>query len=157
MLTTQVNSIGDYCGVTTGQPLPPNYLLQQQQLHHMQKPSTSVSYLSDNKISTIDEDEENMMEYRALIHSQDHSPYAGNISSIVLVNTAGIGQLDTADNSVLLALHNFNEDTNNTFDNQEIIRGGQVSGGIGTFHGHHDELVNEPERLIKYGQQRPFS
>jgi hypothetical protein len=157
ILTTQVNSLRDYCGVITGYQIPTNYLLQQQQLHHLQNSTTSLSYVRHSQIPTIIEDEENMIESTSLIISQDqdHSPYAGNIPSIVLANASGIGHLDTADNSVLLALNNFNQDPNDVLENEEIITSGHMSGGIGTFHHHSDELVNEPERLTKYGEQRP--
>jgi hypothetical protein len=157
MLTTQVNSLRDYCGVTTGQTLPTNYLLQQQQLHHIQNFSTSTSYLHHNQIPTIIEDDENNIQSTFLINPQDHSPYAGNIPSIIIMNASGIGQLDTADNSALLALNNFNQNTIDPLDIQDLIKNGQMSGGIGTFHDHNDELVNEPERLMIYGEQRPFS
>jgi hypothetical protein len=157
MLTTQVNSLADYCGVITGHPIPSNYLVQQQQLHHIQNSSASISNLRQNQIRTMIEDEENTIESSSLINSSDHSPYAGNIPSVVLVNASGIGQLDTADNSVLLALNNFNQNTTDQLDNQDIIRSGKMSGGIGTFHGHNDELVNEPEKLIIYGEQRPVA
>jgi hypothetical protein len=158
MLTTQVNSLRDYCGVTTGQTLPTNYLLQQQQLHHIQNFSTLTSYLHHNQIPTIIEDDENNIQSTSLINPQDHSPYAGNIPSIIIMNASGIGQLDTADNSVLLALNNFNQDTINRIDSEVLITSGQITGGISTFHGGNhddsDELVNEPERLIMYGKQR---
>ncbi|CAF0925533.1 unnamed protein product [Adineta steineri] len=150
MLTTQVNSLRDYCGVTTGQVMTTNYLLQQQQLHHSQNSPGTVSYLQRNHISTIMEDDESKMESSSLINPLDQTPYAGYIPSNVLTNTSGIGQLDAADNSVLLALSNFNQDYN-----ENVITRGQMSGGIGTFHDHNDELINEPERLIMYGEHRP--
>jgi hypothetical protein len=153
MLTTQVNSLRDYCGVTTDNPRPSNYLLQQQQLHHMQNSTTTMNYLHHNQISTIFENNENMIESISGINLHDHSIYAGYIPTIVLFNESGIGQLDTADNSVLLALNNFNQDT----INQNFVTRGEMSSGIGTFHDYNDELVNETERLIIYGEQRPLS
>ncbi len=148
MLTTQVNSLRDYCGVTIGNPLPSNYLLQQQQLHHIQNSSKPLSYLHHNQIPIIFENDEHMIESISEINPHDHSVYAGYIPSIVLINESGIGQLDTADNSALSALNNFNQD---------LITRGEMSSGIGTFHDHNDELINETERLIIYGEQRPLS
>jgi hypothetical protein len=155
MLTTQVNSLRDYCGVTTGQSLPTNYLMQQQQLHRLQNSPTTISYLGTNQIPTIIEDDESIAESTSFIHPLDRTPYAGHITSTLLSNGSGIGQLDSADNSVLLALNNFNQSTINASEDQEIITRGQMSAGIGTFHGRNDELVNEPGRLTIYGDQRP--
>jgi hypothetical protein len=156
MFTTQVDSSRDYCGDITGQVIPTNYLLQQQQqLHHKQYSPESISYLRHNQIPTIRENEEFLIESTSLINPQDQSPYAGHTPSTELTNASGIGQLDTADNSVLLALNNFNQDR---IDNEVLITSGQITGGISTFHGgnhdDNDELVNEPERLIMYGKQR---
>ena len=159
ILTTQVNSLRDYCGVTTGIPLTTNYLLQQQQQqqpYHSTYSPTSMSYLRRNQITTIAEDDESAIETSLFI---DPSPYAGHIASTVLAGASGIGQLDAASNSVLSAMDNFQEVTLETPDLDDIITRGCVSAGIGTFHGHiyeHDgDLVNEPERLIMYGHQRP--
>jgi hypothetical protein len=144
MLTTQVNSLRDYCGVTSGHPLSTNYLTQQQQLHHIQNSPASVTFLRHHQIPPIAEDEENTVESDSLINP---SPYAGNIPLNVVGNTSGIGQLDAADNSALLVINNFNHDS---------ITSGQLSSGIGTFPGHNDELVEEPSRLIIYDAQRPL-
>jgi hypothetical protein len=148
MLTTQVHSLRDYCGVITTQSQFTNYLTQQQQLHHVQNSPSAVTYPCHQQISTIVEDEENIIESGSLLNSRDHSLYAGNISSNASGNASGIGQLDAADNSVLLAINNFNQDS---------ITSGQLSSGIGTFHSQNDELVNEPSRLNIYGAQRPHS
>ncbi|CAF1089496.1 unnamed protein product [Adineta ricciae] len=160
MLTTQVNSLRDYCGVTTGNPLPAQYLYQQQQLHDLQRRSPiSVSHLRHTHIATISEEDESMIESTSLMASVDRTPYVGHTSLTMAVNASGIGQLDAADNSVLLALNNFNQPVK--VDNDTAITGGQLSGGIGTFHGQHldhdDDLINEPERLIMYGDQRPIA
>ena len=109
MLTTQVNSLRDYCGVTTGHPLSSNYLLQQQQLHDLRNSPIAISYLHHNQIPTILENDESIIESISLMTSLDHSPYAGYIPSTIVTNESGIGQLNTADNSVLLALNNFNQ------------------------------------------------
>ena len=146
MGSTHVNSLGDYCGAVTGQSMPTNYLSQQQQLQH--SPISGTYFGHHHQISPIIEDEENVVESTSLLNPRDPSPYAGNISSNALGNASGIGQLDAADGSARLALNNFNEDT---------IASGQLSGGIGIFHGHNDELINEPERLAIYGEQRPLS
>lgn len=155
IFTTQVNSLRDYCGVTTGIPLTTNYLLQQQQPYHSAYSPTSMSYLRHNQITTIAEDDETAVETSLFI---DPSPYVGHIVSTVLADASGIGQLDAASHSVLSAVDNFQEASLETPDLDDIITRGCVSAGIGTFHGHiyeHDgELVNEPERLIMYGHQR---
>jgi len=143
MFTTQVDSSRDYCG----EVIPTNYLFQQQQQYSPE----SISYLRHNQIPKIREDEEFFIESTALINPQDRSPYVGHTPSTELTNASGIGQLDTADNSVLLALNNFNQDR---IDDEVLITSGQITGGISTFHGDNDELVNEPERLIMYGKQR---
>jgi hypothetical protein len=147
MFTTQVDSSRDYCG----EVIPTNYLFQQHS-------PESISYLRHNQIPKIREDEEFFIESTALINPQDRSPYVGHTPSTELTNASGIGQLDTADNSVLLALNNFNQDTINRIDSEVLITSGQITGGISTFHGGNhddsDELVNEPERLIMYGKQR---
>jgi hypothetical protein len=148
MLTTQVNSLRDYCGVTTNLPLSSNYLTQQQELHYMQNSPTTITYLHHQKISAIPEDEENIVESVSLLNPPDHARYAGNIPTNTLPNASGIGQLDTADNSALSTINNIN---------QEPMTSGQLSSGIGTFHGPSDELVSEPSRLIIYGAQRPLS
>ncbi|CAF0817792.1 unnamed protein product [Rotaria sp. Silwood1] len=160
MLTTQVNSLRDYCGVITGHPLPSNYAIQQQQLHDLQHSPGPRSNLRHNQVSTIIEEDESMVESTSLIPTMYRTPYVGHTSSIISANASGIGQLETADNSVLLALNNFNSlSTNNIIDNDNLIARGQMSAGIGTFHGHihdnDDDLINEPERLIIYGAQRP--
>ena len=154
MLTTQVNSLRDYCGVTTGIPLTTNYLLQQQQFHH--SPS-AMSYLYPNRISTIAEEDELILETSTLINPFDPTPYAGRTVSAVLPETSGIGQLESADNSVLSALNNFRPPTPNPFDHG--LARGHMRGGIGLFHSRmgdpSDDLVEEPERLSIYGEQRP--
>jgi hypothetical protein len=153
ILTTQVNSLRDYCGVTTGLPLTTNYLLQHQQQQPHHSPS-SLAYYGQHQITTITEVDESAMETSSLI---DPSPYAGHTESEVLANASGIGQLDSADHSVLLALNNFYDSTNTHFD--DGMTRGHMSAGIGTFHGHlyerDEELINEPDRLIIYGEQRP--
>ncbi|CAF0809478.1 unnamed protein product [Rotaria sordida] len=160
MLTTQVNSLRDYCGVTTGHPLPSNYAIQQQQLRDLRYSPGPMSNLRHNQVSTIIEEDESIVESTSLITVMYRTPYVGHTSTIVSSNASGIGQLDTADNSVLLALNNFNPlSTNNIIDNDNLIARGQMSAGIGTFHGHihdaDDDLINEPERLTIYGAQRP--
>lgn len=160
MLTTQVNSLRDYCGVTTGNPLGPEYLYQQQQLHDLQRRSPmSVSHLRHTHITSISEEDESMIESTSLMASVDRTPYVGHTSLAVASNASGIGRLDAADNSVLLALNNFNQPV--TAENDTTITSGQLSGGIGTFHGQHqehdDDLINEPDRLIMYGEQRPIA
>jgi hypothetical protein len=161
-LTTQVNSLRDYCGVTTGHPLPSNYLYQQQQqFHDLRHSPIPGSYLRQHQITTINEEDESIMESTSLMNSLDRTPYAGHTLSTMPTNASGIGQLDAADNSVLLALNNFNQPliNNNAIENDHLITRGQMSAGIGTFHGHiqdhDDDLINEPERLTIYGQQRP--
>jgi hypothetical protein len=157
ILTTQVNSLRDYCGVTTGHPLPSNYLFQQQQLHDLRHSPMPTSHLRQNRITTISEEDESMVESTSLMTSLDRIPYVGHTSSTVPANASGIGRLNTADNSVLLALNNFNQPLIN--DNGNLLAQGQMSAGIGTFHGyihdHDDDLIIEPERLIIYGEQRP--
>ncbi len=161
MLTTQVNSLRDYCGVTTGHPLSSNYLYQQQQQFHDSGYSPmTISYLRQNQITTITEDDESNVESASLMAALDRIPYVGHTSSTIAANASGIGQLTAADNSVLLALNNFNSPLSNRPNiNQNFIARGEMSAGIGTFHGHmddhEDDLINEPERLIMYGQQRP--
>jgi hypothetical protein len=160
MLTTQVNSLRDYCGVTTGHPLQSNYLYQQQQFYDLRNSPVSMSHLRHNQITTITEEDESMMESSSLMTALDPTPYVGHTSSAVSVNASGIGRLNAADNSVLSALNNFNQpSTNSAIDNENSIARGQMSAGIGTFHGnmhdHDDDLVTEPERLTIYGEQRP--
>jgi hypothetical protein len=157
ILTTQVNSLRDYCGVTTGHPLSSNYLYQQQQqFHDLRHSPMTISYLHQNRITTISEEDESIVESTSL----DQTPYVGHASSAIVTNTSGIGKLNAADNSVLLALNNFNSSLRNQrMNNENFIARGEMSAGIGTFHGHmddpDDDLINEPERLIMYGQQRP--
>ncbi|CAF4923251.1 unnamed protein product, partial [Rotaria socialis] len=55
MLTTQVNSLRDYCGMTTGNLIPTNYLLQQQQFHNLQQSNSSVLYIHNNQMPIINE------------------------------------------------------------------------------------------------------
>lgn len=156
MLTTQVNSLRDYCGALTGHAVSANYLSQQQQLQHIQNSTLSIAYIRQHQIPTIAEDEEHMFESTMLMDPRRSSPYVGDISSDFVGNASGIGQLDAADGSVLAVINNLDAD---------CVVSGQLSGGIGTFHDHHhhqhqqqqDDLVNEPERLIIYGGQRPFS
>lgn len=150
MLTTHVNSLRDYCGVITGQAVSANYLAQQQQLQHTQNPTMSVAYIRHHPIPTIMEDEENIAESTSLMNPRYISPYAGDILSNTTGDASGIGRLHAADGSVLTVINNLNP---------ESVISGALSSGIGTFHDHHqhDDLVNEPERLTIYGEQRPFS
>ncbi|CAF4598715.1 unnamed protein product [Rotaria sp. Silwood1] len=152
MLTVQVNSLRDYCGVTTAHLMPSNYLLQQQQLHNLQNSTSSISCMHHNQMPTIIDDEESIIESTLLNNSQDYSPYTGYIPSTVSTNGSGIGQLDTANNSALLALNNFNQDIINISVDENITMRGHMIGGIGTFHDrshdHNDELINESQRLI---------
>jgi hypothetical protein len=156
MLTTQVNSLRDYCGVTTGHPLPSNYL-SQQQFHDFNRSPSTMSHLRHNQITSILEEDESIVESTSLMASIDRTPYVGHPVSIVSANASGIGRLDAADNSVLLALNNFNQSS--PIDNRNLIARGQMSAGIGTFHSnvhhHNDDLIDEPERLTIYGEQRP--
>jgi hypothetical protein len=165
ILTTQVNSLRDYCGVITGHPLPTNYFYQQhyqqqQQLHDSRHSPVPMSYVHQNQITTILEEDESIVESASLMNALDRTPYVGHTLSTVSANASGIGQLDAADNSVLLALNNFNQTvTNNGIENENLIARGEMSAGIGIFHGsipeHEDDLINEPERLIIYGEPRP--
>lgn len=153
MLTTQVNSLRDYCGALTGHAVSANYLAQQQQLQHIQHSTLSIAYLRQQQIPTIAEDDEHLFESANLLDPRQASPYVGDISSDVAGNASGIGRLNAADGSVLDVINNFQP---------EPAVSGQLSGGIGIFHNRHhhhqqDDLVNEPERLIIYGGQRPFS
>ncbi|CAF2124029.1 unnamed protein product [Rotaria magnacalcarata] len=160
MLTTQVNSLRDYCGVTAGNPHPSDYAFQQQQLHHLQNSPGPISYIRPNQITTIIEEDEANGEPTTMINGMDRTPYVGHTLSSVPANASGIGQLDAADNSVLLALENFNEPTsgNIVIDNDILIARGQMSAGIGTFRDYirdiDDDLIDEPERLIIYGDRR---
>jgi len=160
MLTTQVNSLRDYCGVTTGHPLSSNYLYQQQQFHDLRNSPVPMSHLHHKQITTITEEDESNMESTLLMTSLDPTPYVGHPSSTISANASGIGRLNAADNSVLSALNNFNQSsTNNAIDNENSIARGQMSAGIGTFHGHmqdhDDDLITETARLTIYGEQRP--
>jgi hypothetical protein len=162
MLTTQVNSLRDYCGVTTGHPLTDNYLLDQQQFHDLRYSPAPRSYLGRHQITTINEDDELMIESTNLLGTMDGTPYVGHTSSAVLSNASGIGRLDAADNSALSALENFErQPVHSMFDGANLLTRGQLSAGIGTFHGHmheqhdDDDLIDEPERLAIYGEQRP--
>jgi hypothetical protein len=157
MLTTQVNSLRDYCGVTTGHPLPSNYLFQQQQYHHDVRYSpASISHLRQNQITTISEEDESMVESTSLMATMDRIPYVGHTTSAISANASGVGRLDIADNSALLALNNFHQ---TSLENDYLIARGQMSAGIGLFHGHRhdhdDDLIVEPSRLTIYGEQRP--
>jgi hypothetical protein len=158
MLTTQVNSLRDYCGVITGHPNAPNYLYQQQQQHHhdVQYSPALVSQLRQNQITTITEEDESMVESASLMTGLDRTPYVGHTTSAVSANASGVGRLDIAASSALSALNNFDEFLP---ENENLLARGQMSAGIGTFHGHRhghdDDLINEPERLTIYGEQRP--
>ncbi|CAF4574533.1 unnamed protein product, partial [Rotaria magnacalcarata] len=71
---------------------------------------------------------------------------AGYIASTVLANGSGIGQLDTAANSALTTLNNFNQDTVTIIDDENLRMEGHMIGGIGTFHDRRlGELINECE------------
>ena len=160
MFNTQVNSLRDYCGVTMGIPLTTNYLLQQQQQQQQQQfhhSPSAMSHLYPNRISTIAEEDELILETSTLINPFDQTAYAGHIVSAVLVETSGIGQLESADNSALSALNNFQPPTPNPFEHG--LARGHMRGGIGLFHSGlgapSDDLVDEPERLTIYGEQRP--
>lgn len=144
-LTTQVDSLRDYCGVTTGHTVPINYVSEQH------SPETRT-YFQHSAIPTIVEDDESMVESAAFLKPSDQTPYAGYISTNVITNTSGIGQLDAADNSVLLALQNFNPDSDETM----TTTAGQMAGGFGLFHHHNDEFLDEPDKLTMYGEQRPL-
>ena len=128
MLTTQVNSLRDYCGViTVQQPVPLT-----------DNSPISVACLDTHRKSFIDE-------LNFVSRHRDHSPYAGDLQSDIEMNTAGVGQLDSADNSILTALDNFQEIS--------LTTEGQLTSGIGIFHSQQDDLVDEPHRLIIYGEQ----
>ena len=150
MLTTQVNSLRDYCGVTTGQTIPANYLIQQQ-LHQTQHSPGVMSYIHPHShMLPIMEDDESLIESTALLCPTNPTPYVGHTSAVLLANASGIGQLDAANSSALVALNNFNHD-----QNCDAAMDGQMTSGIGTFHDQVDELISEPERLTIYGAQRP--
>ena len=158
ILTTQVNSLRDYCGVITTHPNQPNYLYRQQQQHHhdVQYSPASISQLRHNQITTISEEDESMVESSSLMTALDRTPYVGHTTSAISANASGVGRLDIAANSALSALNNFDESSP---ENENLIARGEMSAGIGTFHGHRhdydDDLINEPERLAIYGEQRP--
>jgi hypothetical protein len=139
-----MNTLRDYCGVTTGPIMSTNYYLQQQQLHLLQQSPASISYIHQSRVPTINEDDESIMDSTSITNRQDRTPYAGYLASTILSNTSGIGQLNAADNSVLSSLNNFNQDTRDMIDNEDLIARGQMTGGIGTFHDrsryNNDEL-----------------
>lgn len=159
ILTTQVNSLRDYCGVIAGHPGQGNYLYQQQQqFRDLRYSSGPTSHMHPHRITTITEDDESLIESSALIGAADQTPYAGFTASAIVGNASGIGRLDSADNSVLLALNNFDSQPNQHISEHFNIMGrGQLSAGIGIFQGNGDgdDLINEPERLTIYGEQRP--
>lgn len=161
MLTTQVNSLRDYCGVTSGHPLPHSYSYQQQRsFHDLRRSPMLIPHIGQIPITIITEEDESIIESTSLMGAIDRTPYAGHTSSTVAANASGIGRLNAADNSVLLALANFQRTSGDDPINiGNFIARGQMSGGIGTFHGHtddrDDDLIDEPERLTIYGEQRP--
>ena len=168
ILTTQVNSLRDYCGVITGHPINPNYLFQQhgshqEQLHDLRYSPAPNVYLRPNRITTISEEDEAVLESTSLMQNELTAiPYVGHTSSTVVTNASGIGNLNHANSSALAALNNFTEQNDRQSIETEILMArGQMSGGIGIFQGgmheQEDELIDEPERLIMYGQQRPPS
>ena len=162
ILTTQVNSLRDYCGVTSGHALPIN-LYDQQLYYDARQSPLPGAYLNPNRITTITEEDESILDSTSLITSLHRTPYAGHTSLTIPANASGIGRLGLASNSVMLALSNFNQPVSeNQLEEEEIVvTQGQMSGGIGTFRGNfHDQdegLIDEPERLIMYGQQRPIN
>jgi hypothetical protein len=164
-LTTQVNSLRDYCGVITGHPLAAHYFVQQQQqeqLHDLRYSPVPISHLRPYHISTIAEEDEMNTESASLMGVIDQTPYAGFTGSRVLADASGIGRLDAANNSALFALNNFNRPpTNQPIEIHEAVAHGQMSAGIGLFHGHtieqDDDLIDERARLTIYGEQRPAS
>ena len=143
IITTQMNSLKDYCGVTTGPPLRTAHLTFHPQDHAQYSPST-MSRLHHQPVTTIFEDDESLVEV-------EPTPYAGYITSAIFTDASGVGQLDRADHSIQSALTNFQEN-----DASVDVRG-QLSGGIGTFHTHlyerAEDGVQEPERLIIDGQR----
>lgn len=167
MLTTQVNSLRDYCGVITSHPGPhASYLYQQQHQQHYHDARYSPAPMLHTRlhpITTIAEDDEATITSISGDAATSRTPYAGFMATEVLGNASGIGLLEAADNSVLLALNNFNLHPSSSVIDLEhsIATRGQMSGGIGLFHGQNqdddddDDLVNEPERLIIYGEPRP--
>lgn len=161
MLTTQVNSLRDYCGVTSGHPLSASYSYQQQRLFHdLHHSPMLIPQVGHIPITTITEEDESIIESASLIGPFDRLPYVGHTSSAVAANASGIGRLNAADNSVLLALQNFHRSSyDDPINGANYFARGQMSGGIGTFHGHSDDqdddLIDEPERLTIYGEQRP--
>jgi hypothetical protein len=169
ILTTQVNSLRDYCGVITGHPMPPNYLYhhqqqqQQQGFHDLRYSPAPMSQLRANQINTIIEEDEAMIEAASLMTGLNRTPYAGYTASTVISNASGIGQLDTANNSALSALDNFQQRSlGQCSENINLRPRGQMTAGIGLFHGDvanddgNDDLIDEPDRLIIYGEQRPM-
>ena len=164
ILGRRISNLRDYCGVTTGHLVSTKYLLKQrqrqrQQFSDMQDSTSSMVSIGLNDISTIIKDDESIMESISIINPQVHLPDGESISSSLLASTSGINQLDTANNSVLLALNNFNQDTVDTFHSNNLIPQGFMIGGIGTFHDRiydlNDDVINEPERMIVYGEKRP--
>lgn len=145
MLTTQVNSLRDYCGLTSGHYVPTNNLIQQQ-LYNLQHSRPSVVYVNYNQLSTIAEEGESMIESTPVINIPNRSPYAGFIASTRVVDGFNIGQLDKADNSAVGILNNATSNETNTTDDENILARGLMIGGIGTFHDHyHNEHMNESE------------
>lgn len=165
IITTQVNSLRDYCGVITGHPLPTNYLYQhqqQQQLHDLRYSPAPNYHVRPHVISTISEEDETLGESTSLMASLTQVPYVGLTATAVAGNTSGIGQLGAASSSALAALDSLKADSDQDISNdQNVGATGQMSGGIGIFqgrlHDHDDDLINEPSKLTIYGEQRPTS
>lgn len=160
MLTTQVSSLRDYCGVTTGHFVSKNYLLQQQHVHCLQYSPSAVMHIRYHELPTVMEDEQSQAESKSLTNHAHVSSYVGYIPSEVSRNGSIAGQLDENMHSVQLALNDFIADRVDIADEQGFITGGFMIGGFGTFHDRaqviNDEHIEESERLIDYGEQRPI-
>ena len=149
IITTQMNSLKDYCGVTTGPHLQATH--PSLPTYHVQYSPSTFSRLQHHQITTIIEDDESSLDLNSSFNRRDRTPFAGYIVSESFTDASGVGQLDRADKSVQSALTDFQEN-----DETMVVRG-FLSGGIGTFHTHlyeqREEIVEEPERLIIHGQQ----
>ena len=161
MLTTQVNSLRDYCGVMTGVPLTTNYPLQQQQEQLSacgQYPHSSMSiFRQQNLITSIAEENESNLESSSLIELNDLVPYTGHTHSYVLSNDSpGVGLLRDADKPVSSVLNYFHISRTNSSETDLKLTEGCLSAGIGIFHSNiyepTEEFVSQSDTMIIHGQ-----
>lgn len=153
ILTTQVNSLRDFCGVTSGVPSVANYVSQQRDFC---EPTLSLTvFHSRYAMPTIlEETTSPVVDDNPTDDVNESMLYAGRISSHTSERRVPAGRLQNANQSASSFLNDFDLKTADSIDDESEVAGGCVGAGIGIFqmdvYEPSEQTVQNSDQVIFY-------